>query len=952
MASVAAIAVLATVLVVAQNASALMQPQPARPPAGTIAAGADHSCAIRVDGTIVCWGSNSYGQTDAPGGAFTAVSAGTYHSCAIRTDSTVVCWGDNPYGQIDAPGGTFAGVAAGQGYSCGIRTDGTALCWGAQTWGLLDAPGGAFRDVAAGRLYSCGIRPDHTLTCWGNSGWLSDVPDGTFVDVALGWDHSCGVRTDGTISCWGVNFGGQRDAPNGTFIDVGVGANYACAVTTGGTVKCWGDNSYGRAEAPSGTFAAVAAGEFHACGLRTDNTISCWGWNEHGLADAPGGQLGPPTQHTPQSTATGDTTAGTASSGPGAEPPLPGDSGQERKITNDTVTDWDGISVFHIFETPIDDPEAADTTTRPVTGSVPGAVRDLAATPQRGGGVALRWSPPADDGGSPVVRYEIEYSRKALYYHRDHGSRDPWHISKTVRGTSHIYGRLLSGVAYTVKVRAINSAGAGRITTAGFETLAPPGAPRGVQATPLHDGGVALSWSAPTGDGGSPITHYEVQYSRPALRDHPDHANRGPWRISKTVRGASHIYRRLLPDVTYTVTVRAVNSVGAGPSTTGRVFATRQPCPTGDKFKVDRTGFLWRHKRVVALRDFTTINNIEVEAGTRGGKVSSESSLSQSGCSWIFNDAEVSDDAVVSENAVVHGDARVYDDAQVYGNAEVYGNARVYGDAQVYGDANVSGRAQVYDYAEVYDNAAVYDRAKVYDNARVYERAQVFGEAQVFLWSATTTFYDVDRFEHPGGRVYGDAKVYDEAKVYGYAKLFGSAEFSGTLEASDHEFDGEQEHVRAGRELYRELYAHIAAELKACNPKVGSYSENQIPEIVRNLLSDNLVMRLESKRHVDNCKQHELTSAAFRILFVPTLTWWDIVFAFALSITAFRGSFYLKSLIELAQEAKSLSDLSKLDDDVKKLDDDVKKWEVDATRMFDEFKKCEDSWNSAEPCVP
>ncbi|WP_420621189.1 hypothetical protein [Candidatus Poriferisodalis sp.] len=34
---------------------------------------------------------------------FTSVSAGTWHSCGVRSDATVTCWGDNKHGQADAP---------------------------------------------------------------------------------------------------------------------------------------------------------------------------------------------------------------------------------------------------------------------------------------------------------------------------------------------------------------------------------------------------------------------------------------------------------------------------------------------------------------------------------------------------------------------------------------------------------------------------------------------------------------------------------------------------------------------------------------------------------------------------------------------------------------------------------------------------------------------------------
>ena len=815
-ASVAAVAVIAA-LMVTGDASALMQPQPAQPASSAVAVGADHSCAIRTGGTVVCWGDNSYGQTDAPSGTFTAVSAGTYHSCAIRTGGTVVCWGDNFYGQTDAPAGTFSDVAAGQGYSCAIRTGGTAVCWGSSIWGLSDAPGGTFGDVAAGRLYSCAITPDRTLACWGNSGWLSDVPSWTFSDVAIGWDHSCGVRSDGTISCWGVNFGGQRDAPGGTFSDVGVGANYACAVTINGAVTCWGDNSYGRAEAPQGTFTAVAVGYSHACGLRTDGAISCWGSNEDGRADAPAGQFGAPTQHTPTSTVTGDTPAedtatadtpaGAAGGDLDAEPPRPGDPDWKGEITNDTVTSEDGVSVIHIFETVIADPEAADTT---AGDRVPGVVRALTAAPRHGGGVAVSWSAPFDDGGSDIVRYEVRYSRPALQNDPVHGDLGQWRTrTYRVTGTSHFYRpqlrrgvtyavsvtavnsigpgrgasadfttldvpgvlwplaatprrdggmdvtwskppdtgappilryevqysrprlqnhprygtraewhsriyrvsatsqshsyrlRLLPGVAYMVRVRAVNSIGLGRISATGATTLDAPGLAGNLTARPREDRHVEVSWSAPVDDGGSPILRYEIEFRRPALNGHPVHNNRNPWHIRKTIHDASrtsYVYGPLLSEVTYTVSLRALNSVGSGRIATTTV-TTLKDCPTANKFSHS-------NGRVVALRDFATITGHQIQAGDAGGRVSNEQNLSQSGCSWIFPDARVTGDAHVSGNAVVYGNARIYDSAKIYGDARVYGNAEIYHNAHVYE------RAQVREDAKVYFDSSLYDQAR------------------------------------------------------------------------------------------------------------------------------------------------------------------------------------------------------------------------------------------------
>ena len=72
----------------------------------TITAGWDHTCGLRTDGTITCWGNNNYGQADAPGGQFNTVTAGGYHSCGIRTDGTHTCWGSNYYGRLTHPAGS------------------------------------------------------------------------------------------------------------------------------------------------------------------------------------------------------------------------------------------------------------------------------------------------------------------------------------------------------------------------------------------------------------------------------------------------------------------------------------------------------------------------------------------------------------------------------------------------------------------------------------------------------------------------------------------------------------------------------------------------------------------------------------------------------------------------------------------------------------------------------
>ena len=85
-----------------------------------IAAGENHSLALSRDGTVLAWGNNHYGQLG-DGGTIPsssspvvvsgltdviAVSAGADHSLALRSDGTVVAWGRNDFGQL-GDGGTI-----------------------------------------------------------------------------------------------------------------------------------------------------------------------------------------------------------------------------------------------------------------------------------------------------------------------------------------------------------------------------------------------------------------------------------------------------------------------------------------------------------------------------------------------------------------------------------------------------------------------------------------------------------------------------------------------------------------------------------------------------------------------------------------------------------------------------------------------------------------------------
>jgi alpha-tubulin suppressor-like RCC1 family protein len=79
----------------------------------SLTAGYDSACAIKMDGSVWCWGPNWYGQlgngtyetTDRPiqvsslANALDVVSGGG-HACAAKSDGTVACWGLDSVNQL------------------------------------------------------------------------------------------------------------------------------------------------------------------------------------------------------------------------------------------------------------------------------------------------------------------------------------------------------------------------------------------------------------------------------------------------------------------------------------------------------------------------------------------------------------------------------------------------------------------------------------------------------------------------------------------------------------------------------------------------------------------------------------------------------------------------------------------------------------------------------------
>jgi alpha-tubulin suppressor-like RCC1 family protein len=253
-----------------------------------ISAAANRTCGVKiVDGSIVCWG-QAGGAT--PAGAFQQVSAGGGHTCGLGANGTVVCAGANTFGQTNAPAGPYAEITAGDSHACGIRMDGVVVCWGDDRFGQGTAPPGNFAQISAGGDRTCVVGFDYAVNCRG-AGITGQVKtESKFTRASTGTTLGCGLRQDtAAITCWD-NAGMNVSSPTktGSFRQVSTGLAHVCGLMADGTVGCWGNDAAGTAPPPAGSFSQVTTGHAHACAINVvGRVVVCWGDNTHGQAVPP-----------------------------------------------------------------------------------------------------------------------------------------------------------------------------------------------------------------------------------------------------------------------------------------------------------------------------------------------------------------------------------------------------------------------------------------------------------------------------------------------------------------------------------------------------------------------------------------------------------------------------------------------------------------------------------------
>jgi alpha-tubulin suppressor-like RCC1 family protein len=334
-----------------------------------LAAGEGHNCAVLQRGDLYCWGRNGTSQLGigAPSEsapptaiprdsraatipALTSLALGNAHSCGLRPDGSMLCWGSNQYGQLSTndtgPDGgniservptpammktallsptTLQYKELAQGpranHACAVTAEGNVYCWGWNEASQANFDTNVESECGEQDISRCVPLPSAVA--------ISGVGS-----VALGATSTCAVRNDGGVACWGQNLHGQlgngahsnlclsgpactRPAQvvnlPGAVTRVAIGNATACAVLADKTVWCWGYNTNDLLGFAHGTDAgdeccnvepgclhgnycrprpiqiqgisnavSVTLGADHACVLHEDHSVSCWGASDKG----------------------------------------------------------------------------------------------------------------------------------------------------------------------------------------------------------------------------------------------------------------------------------------------------------------------------------------------------------------------------------------------------------------------------------------------------------------------------------------------------------------------------------------------------------------------------------------------------------------------------------------------------------------------------------------------
>ncbi|MDD2819528.1 MAG: fibronectin type III domain-containing protein [Candidatus Nanopelagicales bacterium] len=178
----------------------------------------------------------------------------------------------------------------------------------------------------------------------------------------------------------------------------------------------------------------------------------------------------------------------------------------------------------------------------------PSVVTDLAAAPGNRQ-IALTWTAPID-GGSAITDYAIQFKASADASWTTFTDPVIGTTGATVTG-------LLNATSYDFRVATTNVVGTSGYSSAVSGTpRTTPGVPTSITATPTS-GQVSLSWTAPSSNGGSPITDYVIELKTASAFTWTTIADGLNTSTSLVVTGLAN-------DTAYNFRIAAANSAGQG----------------------------------------------------------------------------------------------------------------------------------------------------------------------------------------------------------------------------------------------------------------------------------------------------------------------------------------------------------------------------------------------------
>ena len=192
--------------------------------------------------------------------------------------------------------------------------------------------------------------------------------------------------------------------------------------------------------------------------------------------------------------------------------------------------------------------------------TVPGAPTITSVT-SGNGQLSVNFTAPSSTGGAAVSNYQVSTD----------GGNSFTALVPASTDTPIVITGLTNGTSYSVRLKAVNSVGAGAASNSSSGTPAAtvPGAPTNVVAT-AGAGQISLAFTAPSSNGGSPITNYEYMVG------HDGWIARDPANVTSPI-----IVSGLSNGTSYDISLRAVNSSGGGqPSTVSVTPITTAEAPS------------------------------------------------------------------------------------------------------------------------------------------------------------------------------------------------------------------------------------------------------------------------------------------------------------------------------------------------------------------------------------